>query len=141
MLEVHQFGPLSELFLDSANTQESQIDTSNKRILHGCEAFSIPIPIVYSLNCMNFDVQTTTGDDVRDFMKQLKNKITRRYRRRPLKTNYLNYPITPRPPQDGYAIWPWSFFVFSFFFIDSRIPDQSPVFDNVHTRVNLLALR
>ena len=33
-------------------------------------------------------------------MKQLKNKITRKYRHRPLKVNYLNYPANPRAPDN-----------------------------------------
>jgi len=45
--------------------------------------------VVFQLN-----VQTTSGDDVRDFAKQMKNKITRKYRRKPHKKSYLDYPTT-----------------------------------------------
>ena len=38
-----------------------------------------------------FDWQTTSGDDVKDFMKQMKNKVTRKYRRKPPKKSYLDY--------------------------------------------------
>ena len=40
--------------------------------------------------------QTTTGDDVRDFAKQMKNKLTRKYRHKPLKKSYLDHPLTER---------------------------------------------
>jgi len=66
---------------------------------------------------------TTSGDDVRDFAKQMKNKITRKYRRKPHKKSYLDYPTTREGGGTG------------------DVPDQSPVFANVHTRVNLLASR
>ena len=41
-----------------------------------------------------FDWQTTSGDDVKDFMKQMKNKVTRKYRRKPPKKSYLDYSTT-----------------------------------------------
>ena len=40
---------------------------------------------------------------MRDFMKQLKNKITRKYRNKPSKVNYLNYPTNPKSPEDRFA--------------------------------------
>ena len=47
--------------------------------------------------------KTTTGDDVRDFAKQLKYKITRKYRRQPPKKSYLDYPVTARAPEERYT--------------------------------------
>ena len=51
-------------------------------------------PLCVCLVVFHFDVQTTSGDDVRDFAKQMKNKITRKYRRKPPKKSYLDYPTT-----------------------------------------------
>ncbi|XP_064386652.1 dystrophin-like isoform X2 [Halichondria panicea] len=65
---------------------------------------------------------TTTGDDVRDFAKQLKYKLTRKYRNKPPKKIYLDYPTTAQEQQE-------------------RIPDQSPLFANIHSRANQLAAR
>lgn len=65
---------------------------------------------------------TTTGDDVRDFTKQMKNKITRKYRHKPPKKGFLDYPSSGRREEES-------------------LPEQSPVFANVHARVNLLASR
>ena len=68
--------------------------------------------------------QTTTGDDVRDFAKQMKNKVTRKYRRKPPKKSYLDYPITANEAED-----------------EEVVTGVSPVFNNVHTRINHLTER
>ena len=68
--------------------------------------------------------QTTTGDDVKDFAKQLKNKLTRKYRRKPPKKTYLDYTI-----QGGGDEGPDG---------DSG---ESLVFNNVHTRISDMAQR
>ena len=49
----------------------------------------------------SYSSQTTTGDDIRDFTKQLKNKLTRKYRRQPPKKSYLDYPISQKTLEDG----------------------------------------
>ncbi|CAI8022460.1 Dystrophin, isoform D [Geodia barretti] len=67
---------------------------------------------------------TTTGDDVKDFAKQLKNKLTRKYRRRPPKKTYLDYTI-----QGGGDDGP------------DRDTGESLVFNNVHTRISNMAQR
>ena len=68
--------------------------------------------------------QTTTGDDVKDFAKQIKNKVTRKYRRKPPKKTYLDYAITTNDAED-----------------EEMVAGVSPVFSNVHTRINNLAER
>ena len=45
-------------------------------------------------------LQTTTGDDVRDFAKQLKYKLLRTYRNKPPKKTYLDYPVTPKAEEE-----------------------------------------
>jgi hypothetical protein len=67
---------------------------------------------------------TTTGDDVKDFAKQLKNKLTRRYRRRPPKKTYLDYPIEGGQEEQ-----------------EERDTAESLVFANVHTRIGNMAQR
>lgn len=54
-----------------------------------CDKLLYVFCVVFHLN-----VQTTSGDDVRDFAKQMKNKITRKYRHKPHKKSYLDYPTT-----------------------------------------------
>lgn len=68
--------------------------------------------------------QTTTGDDMRDFAKQIKNKVTRKYRRKPPKKTYLDYPIKSSDAEEV-----------------ERETGESLVFNNVHTRINTLAER
>ena len=68
--------------------------------------------------------QTTTGDDIRDFAKQLKNKITRKYRHQPPKKTYLDHAIKTTDAYD-----------------EDRDTGESLVFNNVHTRINNLAER
>ena len=68
-------------------------------------------------------MQSTTGDDVRDFAKQMKNKVTRKYRRKPPKKNYLDYPMTSIEAEENEAV---------------GVPT---LFNNVHTRINGLAER
>ena len=68
--------------------------------------------------------QTTTGDDVKDFAKQLKNKLTRKYRRKPPKKTYLDYTI-----QGGGDDGP------------DGDTGESLVFNNVHTRISDMAQR
>ena len=68
--------------------------------------------------------QTTTGDDVKDFAKQLKNKLTRRYRRKPPKKTYLDYTIERGSDER-----------------EERDTAESLVFNNVHTRINNMAQR
>ena len=86
-------------------------------------------------------LQTTTGDDIRDFTKQLKNKLTRKYRRQPPKKSYHDYPVSQRRPEDEWVkITSLSFMIINFF-VGYRIPETSPIFENVHNRINLLAAR
>ena len=61
---------------------------------------------------------------MRDFAKQLKNKITRKYRNRPPKKAYLDYAINTTDTSD-----------------EERDTGESLVLNNVHTRINNLAER
>ena len=61
---------------------------------------------------------------MKDFAKQIKNKVTRKYRRKPPKKTYLDYTITTNDAED-----------------EEIVPGVSPVFSNVHTRINNLAER
>ena len=78
----------------------------------------------YTTHTIHTCAQTTTGDDVKDFAKQLKNKLTRKYRRRPPKKTYLDYTI-----QGGGDDGP------------DRDTGESLVFNNVHTRISNMAQR
>ena len=66
--------------------------------------------------------QTTTGDDVKDFAKQLKNKLTRKYRHKPPKKTYLDYTIETDSIEG-----------------EDRDTGESLVLNNVHTRINNMA--
>ena len=61
---------------------------------------------------------------MKDFAKQIKNKLTRRYRRRPPKKTYLDY-VIERGGEER----------------EGRDTAQSLVFNNVHTRINNMAQR
>lgn len=65
-------------------------------------------------------LETTTGDDVRDFAQQIKNKITRRYRNKAPTKVYLDYPHA----DEG-----------------KRIPESSMVFHDVHKSIADLTSR
>ena len=45
--------------------------------------------------------QTTSGDDFRDFRKVLHNKVSKKYRRKPQKMSYLDYPVTNDDDRDS----------------------------------------
>lgn len=62
---------------------------------------------------------------MRDFAKQVKNKITRKYRRKPLKKTYLDYTIKSNDDMEDEEIG----------------TGESVVFKNVHIRINNLAER
>lgn len=62
---------------------------------------------------------------MRDFAKQVKNKITRKYRRKPPKKMYLDYTIKSNDVMED----------------EDRDTGESVVFKNVHTRINNLAER
>lgn len=66
-------------------------------------------------------LETTTGDDVRDFYQQMKNKITRRYRHKAPKKVYLDYPHANEKFK--------------------RIPECSLIFVDVHSCIDTLASR
>ncbi|KAL5486849.1 hypothetical protein EMCRGX_G019384 [Ephydatia muelleri] len=66
-------------------------------------------------------LETTTGDDVRDFYQQVKNKITRRYRHKAPKKVYLDYPHADEKFK--------------------RMPECSLVFRDVHNCIDTLAAR
>lgn len=61
---------------------------------------------------------------MKDFAKQIKNKITRKYRRKPPKKTYLDYSIE-RGDGEG----------------EERDTGESLVFNNVHTRISNMAQR
>ena len=99
----------------------SQNNTPNKRILLSGNTTD---PIVKIVRSNSQSSQTTTGDDIRDFAKQLKNKITRKYRHQPPKKTYLDYAIKTTDAYD-----------------EDRDTGESLVFNNIHTRINNLAER
>ena len=102
------------------HSERSQDNSPNERVLHGCKMELTILSI-----CRSFShPQTTTGDDVKDFAKQIKNKLTRRYRRRPPKKTYLDY-VIERGGEER----------------EGRDTAQSLVFNNVHTRINNMAQR
>lgn len=69
-------------------------------------------------------IQTTSGDDIRDFAKQIKNKITRKYRNKPPKRMYLDYDTTVDDGDD-----------------EDQATGISPAFQNAHTRIGHMAER
>ena len=112
-------------------SQRPQDNTSHKRVLSCCKSGCYDTAsLVFFINAhtnihnTHTCAQTTTGDDVKDFAKQLKNKLTRKYRRRPPKKTYLDYTI-----QGGGDDGP------------DRDTGESLVFNNVHTRISNMAQR
>lgn len=48
----------------------------------------------------HFCFQTTTGDDVKDFARQLKNKITKKHRSDRSKKGFINYNVPDKMDSD-----------------------------------------
>ena len=101
--------------------EESQSNSPDKRILLSSKQIQYLLLLCSSLL---ITAQTTTGDDVKDFAKQLKNKITRKYRNKPPKKTYLDYTIETDAVEG-----------------EERDTGESLVFNNVHTRINNMAER
>ena len=113
------------MLLEAAEYCEGSQDNSpNKRILLSGKTTE-QAPLLQAVKCiLKYNTQTTTGDDIRDFAKQLKNKITRKYRHQPPKKTYLDYAIKTTDVHD-----------------EERETGESLVFNNVHTRINNIAER
>ena len=64
---------------------------------------------------------------MKDFVKQLRNKFSRRYRHKPPKKTYLDYTIDTNDGGEGAC--------------EEGDMGESLVFNNVHTRINNIAER
>ena len=108
------------------HSEGSQDNSPHKRVLPRSKTnlnIATTVSIVHYGLCF-IHTQTTTGDDVKDFAKQLKNKLTRKYRHKPPKKTYLDYAIET----DGEER-------------EERDTGESLVFNNIHTRISDMAQR